>query len=495
MGKNKKKGNKKNAPARHQDEPRPEPKDVEDTQVVASEEVEVSTENQDITQISDSVDNTDANSDNDNTPSTGDAKEDVVTVTETKNTQDENNSQEIESLKKELEELKKELAAERSSKTTTTGSESSASPSEELSKVQEERDHFEEQYNTLLSRISSMKSIFSKMKESQLELETAKEQLSEYESHNLKLKNKISTLTSGSEELKNTIATLNKEFSSLGEENESLSKKVIELEEVISSNETKQKSASDSNTSALKRVREQNEKLNLQIEDLTMLLESHKQDLAELKTERDELKESLASVSDEREVEKKTIESLTNDLEKIQGDHVSEIGLKEREIAALRVQLDSSVEKNKETSTLLQEYQSKVDTLQMSLAEGGKFEKQAKDQSLQIGKLKHEAIILNEHLKKALAMLKQSSDSETVDKELISNLLISFVSIPRADPKKFEVLELLSSFLNWDDDKKRQAGLIYDSDKNSNGTQQGSKTQSFVALWTEFLEKESEKDS
>ena len=89
-------------------------------------------------------------------------------------------------------------------------------------------------------------------------------------------------------------------------------------------------------------------------------------------------------------------------------------------------------------------------------------------------------------------MLKQSNDSENVDKELISNLFISFVSIPRSDPKKFEVLELISSFLSWDDDKKKQAGLIH----NTNGINRGkggSRTENFVSLWTEFLEKESEK--
>ena len=121
-----------------------------------------------------------------------------------------------------------------------------------------------------------------------------------------------------------------------------------------------------------------------------------------------------------------------------------------------------------------------------------KYEEESKQYILQIGKLRHEAIILNEHLTKALAMLKKSSDSESVDKELISNLLISFVSIPRADPRKFEVLELLSNFLNWDEDKKQQAGLISNNEsKNSSAV---SRTESFVSLWTNYLEKESEKD-
>ena len=64
---------------------------------------------------------------------------------------------------------------------------------------------------------------------------------------------------------------------------------------------------------------------------------------------------------------------------------------------------------------------------------------------------------------------------------------------PRADPKKFEVLELLSSFLSWDDDKRQQAGLILDPREKDKNPGSMSRTQNFVSLWTDYLEKESEK--
>lgn len=242
-------------------------------------------------------------------------------------------------------------------------------------------------------------------------------------------------------------------------------------------------------------MKEHNDKLIIQIQDLTLILDTQKQTVSDLTNERDDLKENLTKLQKEQETHISTIKRLEEELESLDNKSRSEISSKEQEIKSLRVQLDSHEESAKEQVEKAHELQKTIDSLRENVSETEELSKKTKDQALQIGKLKHEAIILNEHLKKALAMLKQSSDSETVDKELISNLLISFVSIPRADPKKFEVLELLSSFLNWDDDKKRQAGLIYDSEKNSNGNNQNtSKTQSFVALWTEFLERESEKD-
>lgn len=135
---------------------------------------------------------------------------------------------------------------------------------------------------------------------------------------------------------------------------------------------------------------------------------------------------------------------------------------------ALRSQLDTELEAHNNDTKTLEGLKKQIEVMREDISMKEKYEEESKQHILQIGKLRHEAIILNEHLTKALTMLKKSSDSESVDKELISNLLISFVSIPRADPRKFEVLELLSNFLNWDEDKKQQAGLISNNEQSRN---------------------------
>ncbi|CAB4253219.1 similar to Saccharomyces cerevisiae YOR216C RUD3 Golgi matrix protein involved in the structural organization of the cis-Golgi [Maudiozyma barnettii] len=421
-------------------------------------------------------------------------EQDVVTSFSVNNTIS-SNGEEVKELHDEINTLKKELEEEKMKNKKTDNVKESNNDSPDITTLQKERDHFEEQYNTLLNRLSAMKTIFNNMKEAQLELETTKDQLNEYESQNLKLKNKITSINTENEELKATVVTLNKEFSNMEEENESLNENIKTLEHYKKKIESDIEDASQTNNVELKKMTDRNDKLIIQIEDLTLILDTQKQSISDLTNERDDLKESLDKTQEEQKNQITTIKKLEQELESIDNSSKSNIGAKDQEIKALRVQLDSREETIKELEEKDQILKSKIESLQDNVSENEQLEKKTKDQVLQIGKLKHEAIILNEHLKKALAMLKQSSDSETVDKELISNLLISFVSIPRADPKKFEVLELLSSFLNWDDDKKRQAGLIYSSDNNGNSGQATSKTQSFVALWTEFLERESEKEA
>lgn len=47
------------------------------------------------------------------------------------------------------------------------------------------------------------------------------------------------------------------------------------------------------------------------------------------------------------------------------------------------------------------------------------FEKEVKEKNLLIGKLRHEAVILNDHLTKALRFLKRGKTEDTVDKYVV----------------------------------------------------------------------------
>lgn len=107
------------------------------------------------------------------------------------------------------------------------------------------------------------------------------------------------------------------------------------------------------------------------------------------------------------------------------------------------------------------------------------LEKELKEKNLFIGKLRHEgtiihyfapksrmhsslqsaAVIMNEHLMEALRRLRRSSTDTNVDRRLVTNVLLSFLTTPRADSKRFEMLSLLSSILQWNDDEREKAGL------------------------------------
>lgn len=395
-------------------------------------------------------------------------------------------SEEVINLRREIEILQKQLNVHRNN------SSEDSNIVMELEKVKNERDRLENQYNTLLSKISSMKNVFNKMKESQQELETVQEQLTEYESQNTKMKNKLASVSKDNEELVHTITTLNKELSTLENDYEALQNKCDEYENTISEYETQLEDHDNRNDYQIKEYQSKISELNSEIEELSMIIENTKQDLRDLKDERKGLKSYSETLQKNEGHLKETINELETTIQNNETIFKEEIKDKDQQIKSLRIQLDNSVDNGEVLSGEIKNLESEIEKLKEIAELKDKFEKESKEQVLQIGKLRHEAIILNEHLRKALGMLKQSSESETVDKELISNLLISFVSIPRADPKKFEVLQLLSNFLNWDDDKKQQAGLMNNPNKSQKRNGPVSRTQSFVSLWTEFLEKESE---
>lgn len=88
------------------------------------------------------------------------------------------------------------------------------------------------------------------------------------------------------------------------------------------------------------------------------------------------------------------------------------------------------------------------------------------------------AVILNEHLIEAMRRLKRDSGENSVDRSvigaspfakciltrhsnrrLVSNVLITFITTPRGDSKRFEMLQLIASILSWTDDQREKVGL------------------------------------
>ncbi|PLW39560.1 hypothetical protein PCANC_15637, partial [Puccinia coronata f. sp. avenae] len=53
----------------------------------------------------------------------------------------------------------------------------------------------------------------------------------------------------------------------------------------------------------------------------------------------------------------------------------------------------------------------------------------------------------------------KDSTEYSVDRRLVTNVLISFILTPREDTKRFEMLSLLSSILSWNEDQREQVGL------------------------------------
>jgi hypothetical protein len=92
-------------------------------------------------------------------------------------------------------------------------------------------------------------------------------------------------------------------------------------------------------------------------------------------------------------------------------------------------------------------------TTQKELERALPFEQEVKEKTLLLGKQRHESVILNDHLTKALRFLKQRKPEDMVDRQLVTNHFLHFIHYDRADPKKFQVLQLIAALLSWTDGK------------------------------------------
>lgn len=94
---------------------------------------------------------------------------------------------------------------------------------------------------------------------------------------------------------------------------------------------------------------------------------------------------------------------------------------------------------------------SKLEETDKELQRALPFEKEVKEKNLLIGKLRHEAVTLNDHLTKALRFLKKGKPEDNVDRHIVTNHLLHFLALDRSDPKKFQILQLIGALLGWND--------------------------------------------
>eukprot|EP00842_Homolaphlyctis_polyrhiza_P002551 jgi/Hompol1/3297/HPOL_006457-RA len=101
--------------------------------------------------------------------------------------------------------------------------------------------------------------------------------------------------------------------------------------------------------------------------------------------------------------------------------------------------------------------------------------------------------------------MRSGGAEESVDRKLIANLIVGFLSASRGDSKRFEILNLISSVLKFSDEEKFKVGLsrtqgasqslagAVPSTSGASGGGTGSSTGvSFTDMWISFLLKETQ---
>jgi chromosome segregation ATPase len=322
---------------------------------------------------------------------------------------------------------------------------------EELEQTQESKEQAESQYKTLLGKVNTIRSqLGERLKADAAELEQKREQIEQLESNN-------AAAQADQERLQASIAALNAKVETQSAELESIRSRT----NLSSTNFAKER---DELLSREAFVREEYEVAKQAMQDWEILA-------TEERSRREALEERMQEVEEQLRTQQSAYERARNEVE-TQSSTVDGLqrvlrDLQEERKKELRGLVEQSQERVDKLTTKLEEAESERNTLRTELGSTKEaleraepFEKEVKEKNLLIGKLRHEAVILNDHLTKALRFLKRGRPEDNVDRHLVTNHFLHFLQLDRSDPKKFQVLQLIAALLAWDDAQRETAGLV-----------------------------------
>ncbi|KAF8842947.1 hypothetical protein BDN67DRAFT_898199 [Paxillus ammoniavirescens] len=314
----------------------------------------------------------------------------------------------------------------------------------QLDHEREEKDNLASQYRNLLAKLTTMRTTLgNKLKQDAEELDR-RELL-------------IQTLSAQNEDLSSTVETLRAELIASHAESERTAREL----DLLRNHDLHESAASErelrDTLGELERSRmERDEWERVAMQEKVAAEEARSTSDAlrrELDLEREAREEDIVGL----EAAKETAANLQSVLQDFQSakEHELHQAVKDYKAQLDDVTLSLAEYKRRALDAELQLDDDKTNALRTS-----DLEQQLKEKNLLIGKLRHEAVIMNEHLIEALRRLRKSSSDTNVDRRLVTNVFLSFLSTPRADPKRFEILGLIGTILGWGEAERERAGLI-----------------------------------
>ncbi|KAL8831956.1 MAG: hypothetical protein Q9191_000555 [Dirinaria sp. TL-2023a] len=412
----------------------------------------------------------------------------------------------LEALAKEREALRDEVAELRKSLERLQGKhdEEITDMRGQLEETQGEKEHAETQYRTLLGKVNTIKSQLGER------LKADAEDLAQ-------TRGRIDELEGQCETLQEQNEARTAELSAMAAEGEQRSK---ELSSLRNRTTLSQQNWSREREDLVQReayAKEEFEAAKQAMQDwevLAMEERSVRENLAEKVADLEEQvlshRQAHDKAASERDSQTITVDGLQRALQEIQEERRRElrevVENSQKQVEDLQKQLKDFEAQSSEATTALE-------TTKRELERALPFEKEVKEKNLLIGKLRHEAVILNDHLTKALRYLKKGKPDENIDKQLISNHFLHFLALDRADPKKFQILQIIAALLAWSDDQREQAGLARPGASNPSlrvplspwhrtpstpalstdfFPESSSRKESLAELWSDFLEQEAQ---
>ncbi|KAI7899710.1 uncharacterized protein BX663DRAFT_440588 [Cokeromyces recurvatus] len=354
---------------------------------------------------------------------------------------------------------------------------------EEKEKAISEKEDFENQSMLLETKVAEFKSKLESTEKEKKECEDREKQLSKEHQRLLgkisHIKETLSPRLEQDKQLRQRINELSQELETTRSELEQCRSNLILLDEEHSSQVQQLENTIKELSSKLESVHREREEYEM----TAMQLDAHCNQLQEqLKTSTSEIEQMKTNIevdSKKRESERVSLANLQTVLEEFQATKDAEI---QAAVEHIERQLDVAKRSWAEYEERTRIAEASLEKYQQDAGKTEKFEKEIKEKNLLIGKLRHEAIILNEHLVEAMRKLKEETSENNVD---------------RGDRKRFDILTIISNVLQLTEEQKEQIGLLRPKNNTSYNGQPTSpiveqpQKESFTDAWISFLLKES----
>lgn len=269
----------------------------------------------------------------------------------------------------------------------------------------------EEQYQTLLGRVEKIKeTLGDRLKRDRAELEEANIRIEELEAQNEELRKGSSSYEDDAANLKDELSTANRELATLRSRSHLSQENWLKEKEDMARQVQHFRSELESTSSAM------GEWEAIAMEERQMR-ESLSEKASDLEEQLVTLKEAYDRTAEERDSSLQTIDGLQRALQEIQEARRKEL----RDLVeSSEEQLQEMKKRVEEADKRVSEAEAAKESLSKELERTAPFEKEVREKNLLIGKLRHEGIILNDHLTKALRYLKKTKPDEQVDR-LVEN--------------------------------------------------------------------------
>ena len=311
-------------------------------------------------------------------------------------------SEDREALRAEVEQLRKQLESIQE-----THAQEVAQLKADLEESEAAREQAEAQYQTLLGRVEKIKeTLGERLKRDKAELDEAKDRIDELETQN--------------EALQQAARTAEDEAASLRAEAQEQGRELAGLRSRANLSQQNWLKEKDDMARQLQHLRSELESTSNAMgewEVIAMEERSMREGLvdkvADLEEQLANMREAHQRAAEERDMQSNAVDGLQRALQEIQEARKKEL----REmVESSEAQLQAMKSRVQEADARAVGAETAKEALSKELERTAPFEKEVKEKNLLIGKLRHEAIVLNDHLTKALKYIKKTKPEETVDR-------------------------------------------------------------------------------